>query len=188
MIATEYYRFEQYLKDKQIFFSFAGYISEGLLFSMGDVLKQKLASEETDLNTTKKVFSIFVEQVQNIIRYSSERLKEGAGKTDGEKKPEISSGVISVGSDGGQFFVVCGNTVSMQDAVKLRSRLELIQSLDKECIKAYYKEKLKEPPEAESKGASIGLLEIARRSSSPIEFDFMILDEQKTFFCIKAYI
>ena len=55
-------------------------------------------------------------------------------------------------------------------------------------MKAYYKEKLKEPPEAESKGASIGLLEIARRSSSPIEFDFMILDEQKTFFCIKAYI
>ena len=97
MIATEYYRFEQCLKDKQIFFSFAGYISEGLLFSMGDVLKQKLASEETDLNTTKKVFSIFVEQVQNIIRYSSERLKEDAGKTDGEKKPEISSGVISVG-------------------------------------------------------------------------------------------
>lgn len=188
MIAAEYYRFEQDLKDKQIFFSFAGYISEGLLFSMGDVLKQQLASEETYLNTTKKVFSIFVEQVQNIIRYSSERLQEVAGKADAVKKAEISSGVISVGSDGGQFFVVCGNTVLAQDAVKLRSRLELIQSLDKDGIKAYYKEKLKEPPEMDSKGASIGLLEIARRSSSPIEFDFMSIDEQKTFFCLKAYI
>ena len=188
MIAAEYYRFKQDLKDKQIFFTFAGYISEGLLFSMGDVLKHKLASEETDLNTTKKVFSVFVEQVQNIIHYSSERLQEGADQKDAGKKTEISSGVISVGSDGGQFFVVCGNTVSTQDALKLRSRLELIRSLDKESLKAYYKEKLKEPPEAESKGGSIGLLEIARRSSSPIEFDFMSIDEHKTFFCLKAYI
>ena len=188
MLAAEYFRFEQDLKDKQIFFTFAGYISEGLLFSMGDVLKQKLANEETDVNTAKKVFSIFVEQVQNIIRYSAERLGESAGKADTRKKPEISSGVISVGSNEGRFFVVCGNTVLAQDAVKLRSRLELIGSLDKDGIKAYYKEKLKEPPEEDSKGASIGLLEIARRSSSPIEFDFMSIDEQKSFFCLKAYI
>ena len=47
---------------------------------------------------------------------------------------------------------------------------------------------LKDTPEMDSKGASIGLLEIARRSSSPIEFDFMSIDEQKTFFCLKAYI
>lgn len=183
MLAADYYRYEQDINDKKIVFSFAGYVSEGLLFSLGDVLKQKMASEETDINTTKKVFSIFVEQVQNIIRYSSERIRDDVGN-----RAEISSGVISVGNEAGRFFVVCGNTMRSGDAVTLKKRLELLRGLDKEEIKAYYKEKLKEPPEAESKGASIGLIEIARRSSSPIEFDFMAIDEQKTFFCLKAFI
>ena len=80
MLATEYYHHEQDIKGKKIVFSFAGYVSEGLLYSLGDVLKQKMASDETDVNTTKKVFSIFVEQVQNIIRYSSERIDESDKK------------------------------------------------------------------------------------------------------------
>lgn len=183
MLATDYFRYEQDIKDKKIILSFAGYISEGLLFSMGDILKQKMASEETDINTTKKVFSIFIEQVQNIIRYSSEKIRDDVGN-----KAEISSGVVSVGNEAGQFFVVCGNTMLSDDAAKLRTRLEHLRSLGKDEIKAYYKERLKEPPEADSKGASIGLIEIARRSSRPIEFDFMVIDEQKTFFCLKAYI
>lgn len=182
MLATEYYHYEQDIKGKKIVFSFAGYVSEGLLYSLGDVLKQKMASDETDVNTTKKVFSIFVEQVQNIIRYSSERIDES------DKKTGISSGVISVGNEAGQFFVICGNTILTDDVEKLRTRLELLRSLDKDALKAYYKEKLKEPPEAESKGATIGLIEIARRSSSPIEFDFMSIDEKRTFFCLKAFI
>ena len=70
----------------------------------------------------------------------------------------------------------------------MQSRLELIRSLDKEGIKAYYKEKMKEPMAEDSKGASLGLAEIARRSSLPIEFEFMEVEEQKDFFCLKAYI
>ena len=184
MLAEEYYRFNRSVSEKGIIFSFTGYVSEGLLFALGDVLKQKMILEETDVNTTKKVFSIFVEQVQNIIRYSAERV---VGETE-QKKLEISSGVISVGSENGRFFVVCGNSILRKDAAVLRSRLETLRSLDKDAMKAYYKEKIKEPPEIDSKGATIGLIEIARRSSSPIEFDFMDVNEQKIFFCLKAYI
>ena len=108
-----------------------------MLFSLGEILKQKLALEETNLNTAKKVFSIFVEQVQNIIRYSDEKVSGEANS----QKIEISSGVISVGVENERFFVVCGNLVRRQDVPELQSRLELIRSLDKEGIKAYYKEK-----------------------------------------------
>jgi len=184
MLAEEYYQLNQNVSNKGIIFSFSGYVSEGLLFSLGDVLRQKMLLEETDLNTAKKVFSIFVEQAQNIIRYSDERMT-GEAKS---QKVEISSGVISVGTENGRFFVVCGNTIRRQDADGLRRRLETIRSFDKDAIKAYYKEKIKEPPEADSKGASLGLVEIARRASLPIEFDFMDIDSQKVFFCLKAYI
>ena len=180
MLAEEYFRFKKEVNEKNIIFSFVGYVSENILVSLGEALKQKMAIEETDINTTKKVFSVFVEQVQNIIRYSAERI--------GDEKREMSSGVISVGCEQGRFFVICGNTVMRDQVAGLQERLTTLRSLDKDAIKAFYKEKLKEPPEVDSKGAAIGLIEIVRRSSQPIEFDFMNIDEQKCFFCLKAFI
>lgn len=183
MLVQEYYGFQQDLHKKGIVFSFTGYVSEGILFALGEALKQKMALDETDANVTKKVFSVFVEQVQNIIRYSADRLE---GEPGG--KIELSSGMIAVGREGERFFVVCGNIVSRNDVTMLRERLQMLATMDKDALKAFYKEKLKEPPEAQSKGASIGLIEIARRASEPIEFDFMDIDPIHAFFCLKAYI
>lgn len=163
--------------------SFSGFVSEGILFSLGEALKQKMTLDETDINTTKKVFSVFVEQVQNVIRYSSDRLESDVGR-----KAELGSGTITVGHDMDKFFIVCCNTVESADVAMLKERLEILKTLDKEALKAYYREKLREEPEAQSKGATIGLIEIARRASAPIEFDFEEIDKNSSFFCLKAYI
>ncbi|DAB38548.1 MAG: hypothetical protein A2023_05790 [Sulfuricurvum sp. GWF2_44_89] len=183
MLAREYYGFKQSLDAKGIIVSFSGFVSEGILFSLGEALKQKMTLDETDTNTAKKVFSVFVEQVQNVIRYSSDRIEGDFGK-----KVALGSGTITVGHDLEKFFIVCSNTVSTADVPLLKERLEILKTMDKEGLKAYYKEKLREEPEAQSKGATIGLIEIARRSSEPIEFDFEKIDEERSFFCLKAYI
>lgn len=183
MLVQEYYGFHQDLNRKGIIFSFTGYVSEGILFALGEALKQKMVLDETDANVTKRVFSVFVEQVQNIIRYSADRMEGEVGK-----KVELSSGMIAVGRESERFFVVCGNIVRHDDVEMLRERLHMLATMDKDELKAYYKEKLKEPPEEQSKGASIGLIEIARRASVPIEFDFMDIDAGHAFFCLKAYI
>jgi hypothetical protein len=183
MLAEEYLSFNHVLEQKGIIFSFSGYVSEGILFALGDALKQKMAIEETDANITKRVFSVFVEQVQNIIRYSADRLSGDIGRM-----VELSSGVIAVGQEQGKFFVVCANKVRNDDRSRLQERLEHLKGLDKDEIKAFYKEKLREDPEVESKGASIGLIEIARRASAPIDFDFVQVNDAYSFFCLKAYI
>ncbi len=183
MLVQEYYGFQQDLNRKGIVFSFTGYVSEGILFALGEALKQKMVLDETDSNVTKRVFSVFVEQVQNIIRYSADRLEGEVGR-----KIELSSGMIAVGREAERFFVVCGNIVRHEDVGVLRERLEKLSTMDKDALKAYYKEKLKEPEEEQSKGASIGLIEIARRASEPISFDFMEVDPGHAYFCLKAYI
>jgi hypothetical protein len=183
MLVREYYGFQQELSGKGIIFSFTGYVSEGILFALGEALKQKMVLDEADINVTRKVFSIFVEQVQNVIRYSADRVAGEIGK-----RIELSSGMIAVGREDAHFFVVCGNVMHREDAGMLRERLQLLATMDKDALKSYYREKLKEPPEEQSKGASIGLIEIARRASEPIEFDFMEIDDDHAYFCLKAYI
>lgn len=181
MLAQNYYQYKQYFDQDGVIFSFSGFISEGILFALGDALKNKLSLEDTDANTAKRVFSVFIEQVQNIIRYSIERVDS---VNQGESVA-LSSGIIIVGFQDGRFFVGCGNTVYSDDAAGLGERLETLRKLDKDELRVFYRERLREETSGSS---SLGLIEIARRSSVPIEFDFLEIDANKVFFCIKSYI
>lgn len=184
MLAGNYYQYKQYFDQDGVIFSFSGPISEGILFALGDALKKKLSLEDTDANTVKRVFSIFVEQVQNIIRYSIERV-DGINK---DAPVALGSGIIIVGFQNGRFYVGCGNTVYSDDAAYLGKQLEILRKLNKDELRSVYREKLREEAEDPGKGANLGLIEVARRSSVPIEFDFLDIDAKKVFFCIKSYI
>ncbi|MBN2887479.1 MAG: SiaB family protein kinase [Chromatiaceae bacterium] len=182
-MTAESLAFHQQLQARGVIFSFVGYLSEGILYSLGEALKQKMSLEATDANVIKRVFSVFVEQAQNIIRYSADRV---AGELD--RPVELSSGLVVVGREEGRFSVVCANIVAHTEVGRLRERLEQLAAMDADELKSHYREKLREPSEADSRGGSIGLIEIARRSSAPIEFGFIELDAERTYFCLKAYI
>ncbi len=71
-------RFYEQLKEEGIIFSFSGPVSQSLLEGIGETLRQKMTLEETSTTVTQKVFSIFVELMQNVINYSAERGPVGA--------------------------------------------------------------------------------------------------------------
>jgi hypothetical protein len=183
MLASDHHRMKLESNQQGIIFSFNGFISEGILFALGDALKKKMSQDDTDVCTMKRVFSVFVEQAQNIIRYSAETLAKA-----GMEANRISSGVITVGSEAGRFFVVCGNVMRREEALPLQARLEKIRNLDPAGIKAFYLDRIRNEPDPDSLGASLGLIEIARRASEPIQYDFLDIDELNTFYCMKVFI
>lgn len=183
MLAEQYAAIKRDLDDKGIIFSFSGYLSEGILYSLGEALREKMTLEETDGPTVRRVFSVFVEQMQNIIRYSAEKV---TGST--ARSVELSAGMVTIGMERGKVFIVCGNTVLNGDVPRLRERLDYLKGLDKDGIKTYYREQLRESPDEGSRGANIGLIEIARRASEPIDYDFHAMDEDRSFFCLKVRI
>ncbi len=127
---------------------------------------------------------MFVEQVQNVIRYSAEN--ESRDADSGEA--DLRYGVLTVGRSNDAFFVACGNKVRQQDVERLRQKLSEIQRLEKSEIRARYKETLRGGTPEGSKGAGVGFFEIARQASGGIEFDFAQIDESFSFFTLKAYI
>ncbi|MGV7031742.1 SiaB family protein kinase [Methylobacterium symbioticum] len=184
MLAHDFMAFREVSRRNGVILSFGGDLSESVLYALGEVLKTRMQTEETDAGVAKRVFSIFVEQVQNVIRYSADRIVP-EGKPDSAR---ISSGMIVVGTEEGRFFVVCCNEVGRDEVPRLRERLAHIVGLSSEELKRYYREKLRQPPDEGSLGGSIGLIEIARRSSAPVEYDFQEIAADRSLFCLKAYI
>jgi len=64
--------------------------------------------------------------------------------------------------------------------------LSRIRDSNKEELRALHKEQLRAMPEEGSKGAGLGIMEIARRASKPIEFDFTDVDDCYAFFTLRA--
>ena len=183
MLATELYQFRKYLRDRGILFAYSGYMTEAVLTGVGDALRQKLAIEETDTKTVRSVFAVFVEQMQNIIRYSAE-----AESDTQEGLIELRYGVLTVAQLDDQYTVQAGNIIQNDDKARLEARLSDIVAMDKDALKGAYKAQLRAGPEEQSKGASVGLIEIARRASAPLEFDFCDVDNAHTFFALEARI
>ncbi len=184
MLAEKMYEFRDYLHEQGIVFCYSGYMTEAVLTGIGNAVKRKLEIEEADRKTAMGVFSVFVEQVQNVIRYSAEReppVPRGSIK-------ELRYGVLTVGRMDGRYFVACGNLIRNEDLDRLDAQLKHIQALDRDGLKALYKETLKgEVPEG-SKGAGVGFIDIARRATHGFEFDFKGVDDDYSFFCLRAYV
>ncbi|MFE1603076.1 SiaB family protein kinase [Methylobacterium sp. ID0610] len=183
MLANDFMAFHEASKRNGIILSFGGDLSENVMFSLGEVLKLRMQQQETEASIAKRVFSVFVEQAQNIIRYSAQKVAGGVPPT-----PRVSAGMIAVGAEAGRFFVVCANEVQSRDVPALRARLDHLAGLSAEELKRFYREKLRQPPDEGSLGGSIGLIEIARRSSAPVEYGFQNINDDLSLFCLKAYI
>lgn len=175
--------FYEQLKKDGIIFSFSGPVSQSLLEGIGQTLRQKMSLEDTSTNVTQKVFSIFVELMQNVINYSAERFDSGE-----EEDQEISFGVLIIGKDGDRFYIQCGNYIDPEQEAVLREQLSTIQSMDKDALKQYYKEQRRKEKAATSKGAGLGFIEMARKASEPISFQILPTPEGQPFFVVNAII
>jgi hypothetical protein len=189
MLARELLDIRTVLQSQGIIFAYSGYVTETVLSGVGEAVKQKLAIEDADTKTIRSVFAVFVEQMQNIIRYSAETVPQtpsAAAAAAAGLLREMRYGILTIGEEGGEYVVHAGNLVRQGDVKKLRERLTRIRDMSKEELRALHKEQLRSDPEEGSKGAGIGLMEIARRASKPIEFDFTDVDSEYTFFSLKA--
>jgi len=180
MLATEMYDLRDTLHQQGITFCYSGYMTEGILLGIGNAIKAQMHIGDTDVKLAKGVFAVFVEQVQNVIRYSAEKISKE------EDASELRYGILTVGTKDDMPFVACGNMIETKDAERLRLALTHIKGLDRDGLKALWKETLRGETPAGSKGAGVGFIDIARNARRGIDFDFRTVNESHVFFTLKA--
>lgn len=179
----ELYNFYNGIKKEKIVFCYSGPISHSTIEGIGSTLRLDLEIEEAGMSTSQKIFSVFIEQMQNILNYSEEKIVN-----DSELEKELRIGVLVIGQEENKFYVYCGNKIYNKDVEKIQSRIDEISGLNQDELKALYKQRRRSEPEEGSKGAGLGLIEMARKSGRPIECSFKKLDEEFSFFSIKVLV
>lgn len=166
-----------------ILFYYNGNLSQNVIGTMGDALKKRLESQDAKGPTSRKLYSTYIEMIQNALHYSPD---------DPDSKGE-KLGAVAVGRINDKFFIVCGNLVEKQYVARIREKLEPLKHMSQDEIKKSYREQLKNDnrDDTVSKGAGLGFLTVARDASEPIEYSLVDTpgrEGELSYFYLKAII
>ena len=186
--------FRNELSNRGIVFTYSGFLNDDILTGIGNALRTKLALDHTDSKVSRGIFSAFVEQVQNVIRYSAETQgpevdEEGVVIDDPLLNQEIRYGMVAIGDRAdGKRFVTCCNMIEQKNVPKLQASLESIRGLDRKELTKLMREQLKEGPPEGSKGAGVGFVSIAREANGDWDYEMVPTEDPNMFFfCFEAY-
>ena len=175
------------IKEGNVNIIYSGPIWTDGLEGIGNSLRKRLEYDEMPLPASQAVFSVFVEQMNNIFHYSTE--KHHFGSADMGKEFDAGSGIFILGSEGKEYFIQTGNMMKMSQKAVIQNRIDYLNTLDKAGLRKYYKERIRaDNDNPESKGAGLGFIEIARRASSKIDYSFTDIDGENTFFSMRVSI
>jgi len=176
------FKYYDEMQKEGVILYFNGPVSQVVVESIADLMRSKMRAEEAAMGSVQRVFSVLVEQMQNIVRYSSERQVDNP-----EYQGEMAHGQVVVGrEEDGRFYVACGNKIMTQDSDELSEQIKLLQTMDRDELKAYYKERRKLPDCGSAKGAGLGFVEMARKASQPLDYDIVPVDAKTSFFSMKV--
>ena len=170
----------EFFNNQRILICFNGPISRTLLSEIGIALKDHIESTQTRQSAAMDVFSVYIEMSQNIRHYAG---RMGYNETD------AAATVVIAETDGGQYSVSAGNLVERADAEPLVRRVQQLSNLDKAELKALYKSQLRAPrQDGQSGGAGLGLIDIARKATLPMQASLAEGPAGKVFFSLRVVI
>ncbi len=161
-------------KSDNVLLEFNGALSQDLLVRIGDVIVKKVSAGKL----IKTIFSVFVELAQNIMHYSAEKERI--------KGKEIGVGIILFSEDEKWFNIFSGNKIENTKVNKLTDHLNNINSMKEPELKKFYKKRLRDVKESDSKGAGLGLIDIVRKSKSIIDYEILPIDDDCSFLKINV--
>jgi hypothetical protein len=178
--SIDLFELRDYFNQRQMMLCFNGPISRSLIEEVGNALKNYLQAENAHPSAAMDVFAVYIEMTQNIRHYAQ---RQGYSDVD------ASATVVVARDSEGRYLVQAGNLLETADGDALVQRIEHLASLDKAQLKAAYKEQLRKPkPEHAVSGAGLGILDMARKSASPLQATLSPTTDGRRFFSLRALI
>jgi len=168
------------LKSRNVNIIYSGPMWDDGMRELAEVVRTHLLHDNLPGSAEKSVFSVFVEQITNVLMYSAEKEKFiGPNK----EAVEVSTGMLVLGQTDKKYFIQTGNAIKKENMELIKGRIDLLNSLDKKELRKLHREQLNaENDNPESKGAGLGLIEIARRATAPIMYTFESMNENLVYF------
>ncbi len=168
-----FFEYHSQISQENIILSYKGPLTDVLLAEFSRDIRQKLQEENSKVG--KKVFAIFMELAQNVLYYSKEINHFG-------NRDKV--GTLVIIQNETEYKLITGNLVYKTAVQKLLEKYETISTLDREALREYKRKLRNDPQNEESKGAGIGLVQVALTADNKLEIKIKELVGDMAFYAI----
>ena len=168
--------FELSGEDNQVLISFFGHFSQDTINRLLEQLESHLDRLNEIKRTTKRVFSIVVEGLQNVLLHGRSTMDEHR------------LGFFTFSRNNAGYNIYFGNLVSESDFYRMKKELDKINSYTALELKEYHKKILFEGSISSKGGAGLGLIITGMKSDSDLECSFSKLSDTLYFYSLHTFV
>jgi len=174
------YEFYRSMKSHEITLVYEGEITHQITKAFTSLTESNMSKEEESGTVQRKVFHVMVECLQNISKHADDFGPEDylfAGR-----------GIFMVSKRETEYTVTTGNAIDNKRIAETQKMLDHINSLDKEELNELYKKQMKEGRLSDKGGAGLGFIDIVRKTGRKLDYHFLPITEQTSFFLLTSSI
>lgn len=174
------YEFYKSMKAHEITLVYEGEITHQITKAFTSLTESNMAKEEESGTVQRKVFHVMVECLQNISKHADDFGPEDylfAGR-----------GIFMVSKRETEYTVTTGNAVDNSRVEETRVMLDHINSLTKDDLNELYKKQMKAGRLSEKGGAGLGFIDIVRKTGRKLDYHFLPITAQTSFFLLTSTI
>ena len=140
--------------------------------------EEELTRKDEERKTIRRVYHAMVETLQNMNKHSDELMEPG----------QVGSGFFVIGKKEDTYYIITSNKIANGKIEGLKAALEEVNTATADELKDMFKKQIKEGSLSDKGGAGLGLIDIARKSGHPLDYQFLPLDQTHSFFILKVEI
>lgn len=162
------------MSDQKIILTYLGDITPDITNALLKAIKYDNSRFEDEQVVKKKVYKIIVECLENICRHSEKV----------EKK--LTQSIFMLGKDDKNYYIITGNYIYGTQVDQIKKVLDQVNEMDKEQLKEKYRQVITDGKISEKGGAGLGIMDIALKSENKIEYDFVPVEGDVSFYIFKV--
>jgi hypothetical protein len=174
------YEFYKTMKTHEITLVYEGEITHQITKAFTSLTESNMTREEESGTVQRKVFHVMVECLQNISKHADD-----FGTNDFLYSGR---GIFMVSKAEIEYTVTTGNAVDNSKIEDMKQMLETINSMEKEELNELYKKQIKEGRLSDKGGAGLGFIDIKRKTGKRLEYHFLPIDDDISFFLLTSTI
>ena len=165
---------ENLMAENKIYMIWSGHITSDIGEEVLSLAESRLTEEDIDSQLRRRVFNVMVEILENVSKYNPGR----------EPEEKYGMPVVMVRLADNKFLLTTGNLILNTRVSDLKGKLDAINSYDKAGLRElFYKSLSEQSIETDSTG-NMGLIEMARKSGSKLNYQFEEVNDIYSYFML----
>jgi hypothetical protein len=167
------YKYFDTFKNDKLLFVYMGALSNHMVISSINLIEKNISKDNDFRKLRHKLSFLMIESFQNIIRYGDEPVN---------KQFRYRKEMFMVRNIGGTFYIGSVNLIENKKIKYVNQKLQEVNRLDGKELNELYRKILTNNQFTQAGGAGLGFIEMARKTSQKLHFDFEEIDDTYSYF------